>query len=888
MDEREINYELCSIIEEMSSNNIKIRQKAEEKIKKLAEENLGELLIDLCRNIISLEINKEIRQINSNLFQNILIHPAYSQNYLDLCSEIKNQIKDEIFLGFNNNDQYIRISSALALCAIAKVELPKNQFLYIFDIFYENIQKKNINIQLSTIISINFIINEAKKNCIIISKENMLKIMDIFYTLLKKEEKNFQLALDVLKSIKLNLSYIIEYVNSTNKNLYFYDLLLRQINYKSIEIRNIVLSIFYELIKDYYDSFEYYIDILFDFTYNTVEIDVVKNKLICIEIWNNIGVIEQKRIFDKKNKCFYFLQKYCKPLTEVCLKYIVTSEYENLDSDNDIDNDFILNEKNEYNDWYQSHNNQSLSDSCYYLIKLMSICCDFDFIEKMIKYYYTHIDSKDINFKYSAFNVFKAILETKHKNELYPYICKNLEFIYNLINNSQIPSVLQKLCAKYLRSFSFFFINEIMEDIKTFEQLMNYFLILIKVSPKVIIYISLGSINNLCKGVKYNENDLNNELSKYMENILGPLLSFGSNIFLYDKKINIPIISFKCLSTLAERTSKDSRVQMINTFLIIIEMFHSTLRKKKFKDEKIRLIFQEQISLCLSHFFISGSVDKKGIELLFQYIIKSIKQRGNVYEEALKVVGVISLFIKNDFVSYFSQFKEYLIQGLKSFNKNNICKSSLFCLNDVIHGLGKSFNNYINDFMPIIIDIIADNKYDIHLKPICLTIISNIFVFCPREALNSFDIIMQIIGSGIQALQIKLNCKIDIETQKYFNELRDHLLDTLSCIFCVIQEIDKINEFLPFVKPIINFINFICTDINIISLDVNKSCIKLIINFSKCYGNSIRPFINFKLIKVLIMKLEENQDIINNSKENEENKKFIEWSKSQLNKALTE
>ena len=427
-----------------------------------------------------------------------------------------------------------------------------------------------------------------------------------------------------------------------------------------------------------------------------------------------------------------------------------------------------------------------------------------------------------------------------------------------------------------------------MEDIKTFEQLMNYFLILIKISPKVIIYISLGSINNLCKGIKYNENDLSNELSKYMENLLEPLLSFGSNIFLYDKKINIPIISFKCLSTLAERSSKDCRVQMINTFLIIIEMFHSTLRKKKFKDEKIRLIFQEQISLCLSSFFVSGSVDKKGIELLFQYIIKSIRQRGNVYEEALKVVGVISLFIKNDFIQYFSQFKEYLIQGLKSFNKYNLCKSSLFCLNDVIHGLGKSFNNYINDFMPIIIDIIADNKYDIHLKPKCLTIISNIFVFCPREALKSFDIIMQIIGSGIQALQIKLNCKIDLETQVYFNELRDHLLETLSCIFCVIQEIDKIDEFLPFVKPIINFINFICTDINIISLDVNKSCIKLIINFSKCYGHIIRPFINFKLIKVLIMKLEENQDIINNSKDSEENKKFIEWSKNQLNKALTD
>ena len=86
MDLREMNYELYLIIEEMSNSNAKIRQKAEEKIKKLAEENLGELLIDLCRNITNLEIKKEIRQINSNIFQNILIHPLYTQNYLDLSS----------------------------------------------------------------------------------------------------------------------------------------------------------------------------------------------------------------------------------------------------------------------------------------------------------------------------------------------------------------------------------------------------------------------------------------------------------------------------------------------------------------------------------------------------------------------------------------------------------------------------------------------------------------------------------------------------------------------------------------------------------------------------------------------------------------------------------
>ena len=160
--EREINYELCIIIEETTDKNLKIRQKAQEKIKKFAEENLGELLLDLGKNISNIEIKKEIHQISSNIFQHILLSPRFSQDYLDLSCETKNKIKEQVFQGFNSNELYIRISAALSICSIAKVEIPKNQFLYIFDIFYEYIQKKNLNVQLSTIIAINFILKEVK------------------------------------------------------------------------------------------------------------------------------------------------------------------------------------------------------------------------------------------------------------------------------------------------------------------------------------------------------------------------------------------------------------------------------------------------------------------------------------------------------------------------------------------------------------------------------------------------------------------------------------------------------------------------------------------------------------------------------------------------------
>ena len=887
----EINYNLYITLEETSpENDSKTRHNAEEKIKKLAQENLGNLLIDLASIMSDKELKNEIRQISFKIFQNILIHPRYYENYLYLSSGVKNKIKEKLLKGFDSDEQNIRISAALSIYAICKIELPRNQFLFVFDIFLENFQKKSVNVQTTTIIAINFILKDVKNNDIIISNENLNKIINIYDLVLNRNnerEENIELVLDVLKSIKLNLSVIIKLIIETNKNFYFYNLLIKHLNIKSLELRNLILSIFLDLTKDYYESFEFFNDILFDYTYNIVEYDTVENKIMCIKIWSSLGLSEQNFLLNEKNKnknCFYFLQKYCKHFTEVCLKYIVTSEYENIDSDNDIDNDnFTVNEKKNFGVW-DKNNGSNLSDCCYYLIKLMSQNCDYGFVEKMVNYFYMYKESKDINFRYSAFNIFKAILETKHKNKLFPIICKNLDYIYNLINNSQVPSVLQKLCAKYLRSFSFFFINEIIEDEKIFDQLMTYFMILIKVSPKVIIYISLGSINNLCKGVKYNSDDLNNKLSNYIKNLLEPLLSFGANIFLYDNKINIPMTSFRCISTLAERCPSNCRVPMINTFRIIIEMFHSTLRKKKFKDEKIRLIFQEKIALCLSSFFKSRSVDKKGIELLFQYILKSVRQRNSFYEESLKLLGDIALFIKSDFIQYFSQFKEYLIQGLKCYKKSLLCKECLLFLGNIIQALEKHFNDYIDEYIPIIINIISDNNYELYLKLECLKIISYIFIFCPKEALKSFDIVMQIIGSGIQALHIKLNCELDQETQNYFNKLRDCLLDTLSCIFCVIQEIGKTNEFLPFVKPLVNFINFICDDIQVISTHVIKSCVKLIINFCKCYGKDIRNIINFNLVKILLNKLEENREFI----KIQENEKFIDWAKKYINKTLAD
>ena len=378
----EINYDLYLTLEELSSeNDIKIRNNAEEKIKKLAQKNLGDLLIDLANIICDKELKSEISQISFKIFQNILIRPIYYENYLYLSSETKNKIKEKIFQGFDSDEQNMRISSALAIYAIFKIEIPRNQFLFIFDIFLENFKKKNRNVQMTTIIAINFILKDIKNDDITISNDNLYKIINIYDLVLNRNnerEENNELVLDVLKSIKLNLSIVIKLISESNKNFYFYNLLIKHLNIKSIELRNVILSIFLELTKKDYESFEYFNDILFDYTYNIIEYDNVENKLMCVKIWNSLGKSEKNNtnLNGAKNTNFEFLQKYCKPFIEVCLKYIVTTEYENMDSDNDLDNEnFDVNDKINMTIGDKG-NGETLSDCCYYLIRLMSQNCD--------------------------------------------------------------------------------------------------------------------------------------------------------------------------------------------------------------------------------------------------------------------------------------------------------------------------------------------------------------------------------------------------------------------------------------------------------------------------------------------------------------------------------
>jgi hypothetical protein len=141
---------------------------------------------------------------------------------------------------------------------------------------------------------------------------------------------------------------------------------------------------------------------------------------------------------------------------------------------------------------------------------------------------------------------------------------------------------------------------------------------------------------------------------------------------------------------------------------------------------------------------------------------------------------------------------------------------------------------------------------------------------------------MNLLGSALQAAMNIQNFE-DSENIEYFQDLREHILETLTCIFNSITDINKYDEFNIYVPPILTFINTICLDQKCISVEILKSSLGLIGDFCRAYGKNIKSLINTNVIKNIINDLK--KPIYYNTDENIE--KLINYTQQMIEKVLT-
>ena len=578
-----------------------------------------------------------------------------------------------------------------------------------------------------------------------------------------------------------------------------------------------------------------------------------------MEIWATLGNEEDYRMnvinqVQKQSLCF--VQKYNEQLSKLCLKFIVTEDY--------------------YNDEY------NVSFESYYLLSIMSRTCKNDFLKNMINYIASQMNqNQSEKLKYAGLNVFRAIIYTIHKQELYPVVKDSLGMVSQILIENSYPPHFKKLCAFILKAITKNFGEELVSDTIFFNKMIQLFVGLFNNSTKEVLYHLLMALNSLCKSVVWNETDQTNVLSKHMPNLCDKLLPICSNPNLYDKDHNIILITFYLLGTLGERSALDVKDYMTNYFKILTDMFEKTLKVETFPNIELAYNYQEYLTSALSGFLITGKATSFCAENLLKNIMETFKMRKSLYEEGISLIGAICNFIKSGFDKAMDLISPYIIQGLKSTNSFSICKASILCLSDIVLGLG-THNKYIGDFLPLIMNILSDNNIDRDLKSYCFNIISDLFISCQQEIFKYFDNIMNIIKGAMEATKESLSIDTETDTINHFIDLREHILETVSCIFSAIKDISKTKEFIPFVNGIIQYINLVSNDSLCCSFSILTQGLFLIADFCTVYQSDLVPLLNRGHIKNMINKIEKDKNIYKDPK-------FItglNWAKNNLNIVL--
>lgn len=841
--------QLSLILDNVNNPDETIRRAAENEINRFLDENLGQFFIELSKKISTESEKKTVRQLCATIIKNMICKPKYTEIWFNLSEDIKQTIKNNILSTLASELIDIRKAAALALAGICKIEIPRGQWLNIFDILINTSQNDNLYIQLSSLTALQYIFEEIKKSNI--PNETVANLLNTYYSLLTRENADPQLSLATLNSVDKFLPFINDFINDTNSKLKFFCLIEKYIMNSNENIRHAALIIFYDISNFYYDSLQDYIDKMFNFCNQIIENDIEENKRLCIEIWNIIGNEEEERknsinIFKKQYHCF--LEKYYLPLSQICLKYIVTDNYE----------------RDEF----------SLSNTCCELIYCMSKVCQYTFMQEMIKYIGQNINSSIEKIKYSALNVFRSIIGTTHKNNFYPIVKDSLGLISDILINNY-PLHFKILCSLIIKNITKEFAKELINDRAYFDKMIELFLNLLNISSNEVIINIFISLNNLCKNVEWSENDKTNILSKNIERIAKSVLNISSNIANYNDQVNIPMIGFNLLATLGERSALDVKDKMIELFKFLVEIFQNSLNPQNIQDNNIRYHYQEYLSSSLTGFLTVGRADTNSTGNLLENVIKSFKMRNDLYDEAMTLIGSIALFTKEHFNAAMEMISPFLIQGLRAINSPSLCKNSILCFSDIINALGKN-NKYIKDYLPLIMNILSNDQIDRKLKPHCFNIISDLYINCPNEAFNSFQNIMKTIGAAILATEIEFDENSEKDNILHFIDLREHILETLNCIFYAIKDNNKIKEFIPYVKGIVKYIYIILNDEYASSTSIQKEGLFLLIDFCSCYKSDILEILDLEFIKKMINKIEDDK----NEFDDEETKNGIGWAKS--------
>ena len=190
--------------------NQEIRNKAQQEINNLTNNNLEQFLLELSKKQASENEPNEIRQLCATTIKNII---KDSENiWLNLDKDFRNEIKNNILSTLISKDINIKKAAALCIAGICRVELSKGLWLDVFNILINASQNSDIEIKITSLITLQYIYEDVPISYI--KKEIIYKLIQNYYSLLSEKNTNDQSYLYLIRTCLQSINKFIPFMET--------------------------------------------------------------------------------------------------------------------------------------------------------------------------------------------------------------------------------------------------------------------------------------------------------------------------------------------------------------------------------------------------------------------------------------------------------------------------------------------------------------------------------------------------------------------------------------------------------------------------------------------------------------------------------------------------
>jgi importin subunit beta-1 len=681
---------LSEILTQCRNDNDKIRSEAEKRLDNMAMNDFGQLLEGCARELAGESNPKENRQLCATLIKNMILYqPKHQGKWEQLGHEIKFTIKNYVISCLASNVKEVRKAAAVTVAGICKLEIPRGEWPNIINILIETSSNQDINIRMSSLITIGYISQELMPGHL--SSEEVDAILCALINNLRAD-----IDLEIISvAIVAFLNFIVfakKNMEVANERDVIMNVIFSCLSHHSVDIRVIAMQCLVEISRLYYDYLGSHIEKIIQITEHHMRNDDEKVSIQAYEFWCSVSDEEVIRQNNKSNK-------YCERALDGLFEVIQFH---------------LLNRNAEIERMNEDAWSNVKAASC--LLHNLSQCTNESLIGKVFDLISNNLNSESPKIRDSVILAFGSVLVTNHRSKIKETIPGAIPVLLNMLNDKSYEvRTTMSWCLKKITEYH----ADCITDLQLFDLFMNTIINSLNSNKRVVVqlcdcihYIAMNLRPDFVNG------DTSGYISKYMNQLLTILLQIAFTKDAYDPNQNVALAAFFCMGSLIDYAPLDT-YSIINSFFSnIYAAFDSTLISKNFQKDEIRYAYQSYIATVISACAVGQKV-KMNIEeaaSVYNLIKSSFVQRQTVYEEGLMACSSLALALGPDFQSIMKDFGSYVVYGLNQWQDASICRISINSTSDLLRAMGSIMNEYIPQLIPIILDILEVNlKYFINL-----------------------------------------------------------------------------------------------------------------------------------------------------------------------------